>query len=80
LPGVSLSFNPALGWGHHNESLPISVVSNTVARSFSKLKLIKTFGRSTMFDEKLAILKMISIESETAKTFDLTDFKKYLYL
>jgi len=40
---------------------------NTAERSFSKLRLIKTFHRSTMFDEMLTNLAMMSVESETAK-------------
>ena len=34
--------------------------------------IIKTFHRSTMTDEKLTNLAMIFIESETAKTLDMT--------
>jgi len=50
--------------------LPITAVRNrpTVEWSFSKFKLIKTFHRSTLTDETLTNLAMISIESETAKT------------
>ena len=35
--------------------------------SFSKLKLIKTFNRSSMKDERLSGLTMISIESDMAR-------------
>ena len=63
-------------WIHSNESLPITAVCNTAERSFSKLRLIKTFHISAMTDERLANLAMISIESETAKTLDMTELTK----
>ncbi|XP_065663687.1 zinc finger MYM-type protein 1-like [Hydra vulgaris] len=44
---------------------PVTVAS--AERSFSKLKLIKTFHRSTMVDERLSSLAMLSIENEVAK-------------
>ncbi|XP_065668021.1 uncharacterized protein LOC136088264 [Hydra vulgaris] len=46
--------------------LPVTVAS--VERSFSILKLIKTFHRSTMVDERLSSLAMLSIENEVART------------
>ena len=66
------------GWGHSNESLAITAVRNTTERSFSKSKLIKTFHRSTMADERLRNLAMMYIESETAiaKTLDMTELTK----
>jgi len=42
----------------------------------SKLRLIKTLHRTTVTDEKLTNLAMISIESETAKTLDMTELTK----
>jgi len=60
-------------WDHSNESLPFTAVRYTAERSFSKLRLIKTFHRSTITDERLTHLTMISIESETAKTLDMTE-------
>jgi len=51
-----------------NDSFPITAVRNTAEWSFSKLRLIKTFHRSTVTDERQTNLAMISIESETAKT------------
>jgi len=63
-------------WGHSNKSLPITAVRNTAKRSFSKLRLVKTFHRSTMTDEWLTNLAMISIESETAKILDMTELTK----
>jgi len=59
--------------GHHNKSLPITAVRNTVERSFSNLKLVETFQRSTMTDERLTNLAMIFIESETSNTLDVTE-------
>jgi len=54
------------------------IVRNTAERSFSKLRLIKTLHRSTITDESLTNLVIVSIESETftalvAKTLDMTD-------
>ena len=47
---------------------PVSVAS--AERSFSKLKLIKTYIRSTMKQERLVGLAFISIENELASTDD----------
>jgi len=46
-------------------TLPVTVA--TAERSFSKLKIIKTYLRSTMSQERLAGLAIISIEDECAK-------------
>jgi len=56
--------------------LPISAARNIVERSFSKLKLIKAFHRSTVTDERPVKLAMISIQSETANTLDVTELTK----
>ena len=48
---------------------PVSVAG--AERSFSKLKLIKTFHRSTMMDERLTSLATISIESSCVRDLDL---------
>ena len=57
-------------------TMPITVASGE--RSFSKLKLIKTYLRSTVAQERLSSLSMLSIESEIAKAIDfeniLNDF------
>jgi len=63
-------------WDHPNERLPITAVRNTAEWSFSKLRLIKTFHRSTTTDERLTNLAMISIECETAKPLDMTELTK----
>ena len=56
--------------------MPITVASGE--RSFSKLKLIKTYLRSTVSQERLNSLSMLSIENEIAKAIDfeniLSDF------
>jgi len=41
---------------------------NTFERNFRKFNLIKTFHRSTMTDERLTNLAMISIDNATAET------------
>ncbi|XP_069616009.1 zinc finger MYM-type protein 1-like [Ranitomeya imitator] len=52
-------------------TLPVSVASGE--RSFSKLKLIKTYLRANMMQERLDGLATISIESEVAKQINLGD-------
>ena len=52
-------------------TLPVSVAS--AERSFSKLKLIKTRLRSTMTEQRLSSLAILSIEHELAKTLDFSD-------
>jgi len=72
---ISVDANGKGAWGpfhwRPNENFPI-----TAEWSFSKLRLIKTFHRSTMTDERLTNLAMVSIESETAKTLDMTELTK----
>ena len=50
-------------------TMPVTVASGK--RSFSKLKLIKTYLRSTISQERLNNLAMLSIENDIAKTIDL---------
>ena len=52
-------------------TLPVTVAS--AERSFSKLKLIKNHLRSTMTQERLNDLAVLSIESSVAKNIDFTD-------
>ncbi|XP_073131436.1 uncharacterized protein [Henckelia pumila] len=52
-------------------TIPVTVAS--AERSFSKLKLIKTFLRSTMSEERLNGLAMLSIEKEVTEQLDYTD-------
>ena len=49
-------------------TLPVTVA--TCERSFSKLKLIKNYLRSTMSEERLSDLAMLSIENERARKLD----------
>ena len=51
-------------------TLPVTVAS--AERSFSKLKLIKTYIRSTMSQERLHDLAILSIENKEAKKIDKT--------
>lgn len=53
-------------------ALPVSTAS--CERSFSVLKLIKTALRSTMTDELLSNLGVLSVESRRAKAINLDDF------
>ena len=48
----------------------IAVSSATSERSFSRLKLIKSYLRSTMTEERLSSLALISIERDFADTVD----------
>ena len=48
----------------------------TAERSFSKLKLIKTFNRSYMTDNGLSSLAMLSIEASNVHCLDLDDVIK----
>ena len=52
-------------------TIPVSVAS--AERSFSKLKLIKTYIRSTMKQQRLVGLAFISIENELASTLDMSE-------
>ncbi|BFZ09062.1 hypothetical protein BsWGS_12101 [Bradybaena similaris] len=52
-------------------TLPVSVASGD--RSFSKMKLIKTYLRSTMRQQRLVGLATISIEHELAFSIDTKD-------
>ncbi|XP_065645369.1 zinc finger MYM-type protein 1-like [Hydra vulgaris] len=53
--------------------LTIPVTVATCERSFSKLKLIKNYMRSTMGQERFSSLAIISIESEVANNIDFDD-------
>ncbi|ROL50526.1 Zinc finger MYM-type protein 1 [Anabarilius grahami] len=50
-------------------TLPVTVA--TAERSFSKLKVIKTFLRSTMSQERLSSLALLSIENARARNIDI---------
>ena len=49
-------------------TIPVSVASGE--RSFSKLKIIKTYLRSTISQERLTNLSIISIENEICENLD----------
>ncbi len=53
-------------------SIPVSTAS--CERSFSALKLVKTYLRSTMSDDRLSNLGFLSIESRRAKALNLDEF------
>ena len=52
-------------------TLRVTVASGE--RSFSKLKLIKTYLRTTMTQERLSSLAVLSIEQEIRKSLDMKD-------
>eukprot|EP00079_Xenopus_tropicalis_P035792 XP_017949563.1 PREDICTED: zinc finger MYM-type protein 1-like [Xenopus tropicalis] len=52
-------------------TLPVTVAS--CERSFSKLKLIKNYLRSSMGQERLSNLSILSIEHEMARKIDFDD-------
>ena len=49
-------------------TIPVTVV--TAERSFSKLKLLKSYLKSTMLQDRLNESTILSIESEVLKLFD----------
>jgi hypothetical protein len=55
-------------------TLPVSVAS--CERSFSKIKLIKSYLRSTMSQDRFTKLAILSIESEVASSIDFSDVIK----
>ena len=55
-------------------TIPVTVAS--AERSFSKLKLIKTYLRSTMGQSRLADLVILSIENAEAKIMDFSNLIK----
>ena len=55
-------------------ALALPVSTSSCERSFSVLKLIKTALRSTMTDERLSNLGVLSVESKRAKAINLDEF------
>lgn len=53
--------------------LTLPVTYATAERSFSNLKLVKTFLRNNMTQTRLSALALISIENETCRTLDLEE-------
>ena len=62
VPGVAIVFQIFL-------TLPVTVA--TAERSFSKLKLIKNYLSSSMCQDRLSGLSILSIENERARDIDL---------
>ena len=67
IPDVSTVFKIFL-------TLPVTVAS--AERSFSKLKLIKNYLRSTMAQDRLSGLSILSIENVHARSLDLSQIVK----
>ena len=55
-------------------TIPVTVAS--AERSFSKLKLIKNYLRSTMSQERVSALSILGIENERARSLNLKDIVK----
>ena len=53
--------------------ITLPVTSATNERTFSKLKLIKSYSRSTMSQKRLSGLALLSIEKETASNVDIDE-------
>ena len=53
--------------------LTLPITSAGAERSFSKLKLIKTYLRSTMSQTRLSSLAILSIESERVNQINISD-------
>lgn len=53
--------------------LTISVTVASAERSFSQLKLLKTYMRSTMLQDRLNGLAMIAIENELLESVEYED-------
>ena len=51
-------------------NMAVHVIVATAERSFSKLKLIKNFLQSSMSQERLSDLALLTIENERAKNLD----------
>ena len=64
LPNVSVALRILL-------TIPVTVASGE--RSFSKLKLIKNYLRSSMAQDRLVGLAMLSIENDVAACLDYSD-------
>ena len=55
--------------------MTVLVTVATAERSFCRLKLIKNFLRSSMSQERLSVLALLSIQKERAK---ILDFEKVI--
>ncbi|XP_025417893.1 uncharacterized protein LOC112688756 [Sipha flava] len=62
------------GFLYNFKNVPVTMVSNSSGeRSFSKLKLIKNRLRTSMTEEKLNTLALLSIESDTLRQINYED-------
>ena len=50
-----------------------NLTAASIERSFSKLNIVKNFMRSTMTQDRLNDLAVLSIESEVTRKIDFTD-------
>ncbi len=62
--------------------IPLAIPVSTAAceRSFSTLKLVKSYLRSTMNDDRLSDLGVLSVESRRAKSLNLDEFVNFFAL
>ena len=56
------------------DSLTLPVTSASCERSFSKMKIVKTFLRNSVTSERLSNIPLLSIESRCAESIDLDSF------
>lgn len=55
-------------------AVTLPVTSASCERSFSKMKLVKTFLRNSMTSDRLSNIALLSIESERAEGIDMDNF------
>ena len=55
-------------------AVTLPVTSASCERSFSKMKIVKTFLRNSMTSERLSNIAILSIESKRAESIDLDNF------
>ena len=55
-------------------AVTLHVTSASCERSFSKMKIVKTFLRNSMTSERLSNIAILSIESKRAESIDLDNF------
>ena len=55
-------------------TVTLPVTSASCERSFSKMKLVKTFLRNSMTSDRLSNIALLSIESKRAESIDMDSF------
>ena len=55
-------------------TVTLPVTSPSCERSFSKIKLVKTFLRNSMTSDRLSNIALLSIESKRAESIDMDSF------